>query len=565
VQTQSDTPTQTPHDVPPEAPTDASSEVLCALADGTELTRREVAFRRAPFAIVAFTGQLLAFWPPGPTNMTEFYASTVLLLVCVFVVLRTNGVPPHDWLVRGGLYITSVTLLMLATGGVGSGLGALLLVPVVGIALYGKPRETAVTVGFVLLSILVVSLASDPHVASVTSRRLLLTAGLAAMLSVGIQTLRQQLEHSNARTAELLRREEDLNAAARELTLLSDPPAITALGTKLAARMAMPEGGESLQATYLHIEGDMVVIDAEVDRSGTRLTRTWNLNEHPGMEEAIRTLRPVAGPLDPDLAGPVVREVLETTGLKHGVWVPVCPDGTLHGVLALGSRSGPVPDQCIERAVALGHLLELALSNWAAHENLEQHATAEERRRIARELHDGLAHELAFIASKTRGWSGGRPVTIDVRELSGAADRALDEARRAITVLSVPEPQSLDCAIAQTAEDLGSRFGIAVDLELAADVDVPGEIIENVLRIVREALTNAAMHGHSARVRVRLEQDDGLRLVIEDDGCGFDAANRAASSGFGLLSMQERAARVGADFSVDSSPSRGTRVEVAFR
>ena len=249
--------------------------------------------------------------------------------------------------------------------------------------------------------------------------------------------------------------------------------------------------------------------------------------------------------------------------MTHGALIPVCPEGTLHGVLASPAGALP-PDECVERA-ALGHLLELALSNWAAHEKLELHATAEERRRIARELHDGLAHELAFIASKTRGWSGNRPITLDVQELSGAADRALDEARRAITVLSVPEQQSLSCAIAQTAEDLGSRFGITVELDLAKDVDMPGEITENVLRIVREALTNAATHGRSAQVRVRLEQGNGLRLIVEDDGCGFDAASVTERDGFGLLSMQERAASVGADFSVDSSPERGTRVEVAFR
>lgn len=554
---------ETPRTETPKAETPTTAETL-TVCDESALTRRDLRRRRAPFALVVLVGQLIALWPPGPTNMAEFYASTVLLLVVVFLVLRTRGEPPHCWLVRGGIYIASVTLLMLATGGVGSGLGALLLVPVVGVALYGNKRETAIIVGFVLVSILVVSLASQSHLAGATSRRLLLTAGIAAMLSIGIQALRKQLELSNARTAELLRQEKDVNAAARKLTLLSDPPAITALGAELVARMTLPNGGESLLATYLHIEGDLVV-DSGGHLAHTRATRTWSLGEHPGMEEAIRTLQPVACRLERDVAGPVVRDILDATGLTHGAWVPVCPDGKLHGVLALGSRGGPVPEECIERAVALGHLLELALSNWAAHEKLEQQATAEERRRIARELHDGLAHELAFIASKTRGWAGNRPVTLDVRELSGAADRALDEARRAITVLSVPQPQSLDCAIAQTAEDLGSRFGIAVDLDLAKDVDLPGEITENVLRIVREALTNAAMHGRSARVQVRLEQDDGLRLVVEDDGCGFDTESRPHSSGFGLLSMEERAARVGAAFSVNSSPARGTRVEVAFR
>ena len=247
----------------------------------------------------------------------------------------------------------------------------------------------------------------------------------------------------------------------------------------------------------------------------------------------MATRQPVAAPLDPEELGPVFRAVLAETGITHGAWVPVCPDGELHGVLALSSRGAPLPAECVDRCVALGYFLELALANWAAHQKLEQQATAEERRRIARELHDGLAHELAFIASKTRGLTAARPATLDVRELAGAADRALDEARRAITVLSVSQPQSLDCAIAQTAEDLGSRLGVAVDLELAEDVDVPGEVMENLLRIVREAMTNAANHGASEQVRVTLERADRVRLVIEDDGCGFDPGGAQPRAGSG--------------------------------
>lgn len=126
-------------------------------------------------------------------------------------------------------------------------------------------------------------------------------------------------------------------------------------------------------------------------------------------------------------------------------------------------------------------------------------------------------------------------------------------------------PQSVADAIAQTAEDMGARFGMAVELDLAQSVEVPGEVTENLLRVAREALTNAATHGASRHVRVRLEQTDRLRLVIEDDGCGFDPESARAGGGFGLIGMQERAASVGAELHVDSALGCGTLVTVAFR
>ena len=328
--------------------------------------------------------------------------------------------------------------------------------------------------------------------------------------------------------------------------------------------IASPPGSEVLRASYFRIDGATVVVDAQLDESGATVHGRWPVQDHPGLRDAVGTLQPVMAALEPGKAPPAMRAVFDATGITFGAWVPVCPDGVLHGVLAIATRGDSIPKECLDRFVALGHFLELALSNWAAHRKLEEQATVEERRRIARELHDGLAHELAFIASKTRGAAVDAAATPDARVLAGAADRALDEARRAITVLSVSQPQSLDDAISQTVEDLGSRLGVAWDLQLAQDVEVPGEVTENLLRIVREAITNAASHGASERVRVRLEGGHQLRLVIEDDGCGFDPTGGGSSGGFGLQSMQERAASVGAVLSVDSAPDRGTRVAVAF-
>ncbi len=107
-----------------------------------------------------------------------FWASCVLLLASVTVVLRAHGLPPRIWVVRSTIYIASVSLLMLSTGGVDSGLGLLLLVPVVGVALYGEPWESACTVVAAVLAILALSLVSGPHLAGATPRRLFLSGSL---------------------------------------------------------------------------------------------------------------------------------------------------------------------------------------------------------------------------------------------------------------------------------------------------------------------------------------------------------------------------------------------------
>ena len=507
-------------------------------------------------------GQASAGWPPGPTNYAAFWVSTTVLLALALLIVARRHRPPTTLLPRAGLYIVSVIFLMIATGGISSGLGALLLMPVVGVALYGRRWESTAVVALVVAAVLCVSLA-HPGLAAATARRLLLFASIAVMFSVSIHTLRDRLTRSNERTSRLLRQEKSINEAARQLTSTVDPPGIMALGVELAARMASPSGSEVRRASYLVIEEGVVRIEAQFDESGYEMKGTWPLDDHPPLKQTVRSCRPVVARLSADDVGPVLRAKLCEGGITHGAWVPVRPDGKLHGVLTISTRGVPVPTECVERCEALGHLLELALSSWAAHQTLEQQATAEERRRIARELHDGLAHELAFIASKTRRSSVDVQEALELRQVADAADRALDEARRAITVLSAARPQSLASAVAQTAEDLGTRLDLAVHLDLRDDIEIPGDVTENLLRILREAMTNAAKHGGSRRVTVKLEGADGVRLVVEDDGCGFDLAGASLSGGFGLLSMRERAESIGGHLSLASAPAHGTRVEVA--
>ena len=188
-------------------------------------------------------------------------------------------------------------------------------------------------------------------------------------------------------------------------------------------------------------------------------------------------------------------------------------------------------------------------------------AVFEERRRLARDLHDGVAQELAYVVSQTRLLMHGRaPVGTDER-IAAAAQRALDESRRAISALTNTQDEPLHMAIARAAEDVGGRLAVDVRVDASPAVSVTPDVREALVRIVRESITNAARHGNARHVDVAFGID-GV-LSITDDGCGFTPENTSVDR-FGLISMRERAEGLGARFRIESAPGQGTRVEVAL-
>lgn len=526
-------------------------------------SQRDEVTRMVPFAVVAIGGQISAALPVRPQHWNDFWLSGLLLVATALsLVLSGPWFRRETTLLSAATYLASVALLMLANGGTSIGLGSLLLIPVVAVALYGRPWMWSLVVPGAGLALFLVSFLTSTNNA-ITTRRALLFTVLAAMIALSILFLRKRLVEANLQTRRLLEQAQAINAAAQQLTSLLDPAAIIALGVELAARIASTGGSTHYRALYWQAGANRVVADTSFDPGGDG--EPWPVDDDPFLRQAAISRDPVLGVVHTADTAPAWRAAMGHCGVTHGAWVPVLPEGNLHGVLVIASGGTTMPVEALNRCVALGQLLQLALSNWLAHERLERQATAEERRRIARELHDGLAHELAYIASQTHQSVRNGTSLLDVQELAGAADRALDEARRAITVLSARTPQSLVQAITQTTEDLGARLKVDVELNLSDDIEMPGEVTEHLLRILREAVTNAATHGSPSRVFVGLQNGNGVHFVIEDDGCGFDAANLPPlRRGFGLRSMEERAVSVGARLTLDTAPGRGTRVRVDF-
>jgi signal transduction histidine kinase len=191
-------------------------------------------------------------------------------------------------------------------------------------------------------------------------------------------------------------------------------------------------------------------------------------------------------------------------------------------------------------------------------------AVLEERRRVARDLHDGVAQELAFIASQTR-WFMRQPTdTEPLGQIMDAVERALDEARGAIAALSRPIDEPLDRALGHAALDIANRVGARLQLDLDEQIQVPADWRDALLRIAREAVANAVRHGRARTISLQLREGDGVWLKITDDGDGFDLAAPRSSQSFGLTSMRERAESLGGQFNISSAPGAGTTIEVVL-
>lgn len=196
---------------------------------------------------------------------------------------------------------------------------------------------------------------------------------------------------------------------------------------------------------------------------------------------------------------------------------------------------------------------------WSAQSRL---AVLDDRRRLARELHDGVVQELGYIRAEAHAISSDDALR---QRILDAGDRALDEARAAVDALGHGSEESLGLVLQRAARQVAERYGAHVVLDLEDRVEADAEQRHALVRITREAVSNAIRHGRANAVHVRLDQDPaGRRLVVEDDGTGFDHDAGTQSTGYGLTSMRERAAALPGSFELRSGSGRGARVEVIW-
>ena len=230
------------------------------------------------------------------------------------------------------------------------------------------------------------------------------------------------------------------------------------------------------------------------------------------------------------------------------------------GRISDGDLSHPIPPLDEDEVGILGEALErmrVRLQDSVARRLLAKQIRAQEdeRRRVARELHDETTQQLATLVMRLQ--SG------DVKSASELAVQTLDGVHRLIADLrpSVLDDLGLKSAIAWYAEKHLEARGIKARCEFSGlDERLPSQVETAVFRVVQEALTNVERHAHASTVLVQCAKQDGtLEIDVEDDGQGFDLAKQ---NGWGLLGMRERVEMLGGQLRLDSAPGQGTHVRL---
>lgn len=215
------------------------------------------------------------------------------------------------------------------------------------------------------------------------------------------------------------------------------------------------------------------------------------------------------------------------------------------------------------RVIAYGILL---VGVWRAISEAEfGRAVADERARVARDIHDGLAQYLFAISTQVSMLESGAPLEQVLPRLKQASTSAQQEARFAVLALSSAGGSArFDSALRRYVEVLTADGELDVELDVDPQVRLaPDEQIE-VFRIVQEGLGNARRHSGAGHVEVSISQQGGRRVVsVSDDGSGFD--ERTAAPGQGVANMRLRAQAIDGQLSLRSAPGRGTAVEVVLR
>jgi len=273
---------------------------------------------------------------------------------------------------------------------------------------------------------------------------------------------------------------------------------------------------------------------------------------------------------------PVVIPSLEAavnTDWLSAAAAPLITEGQTLGAIVLGAqRSRVFTEHHVELLATMAHQIALAIRNTQLYSQLNEMAVFEERYRLSREIHDGLAQTLAYLGLQTERLEkllvAGRTDTAitELTDMRQSLRAAYVDAREAIDGLrlGIDNPDHLAVRLAEYAADFSRQTSIeTVFTAVPQDATCEPAIAVQLLRIVQEALTNVRKHSQARRVDIRLtSRSNEIELSVIDDGHGFPNMSEStrAFHRHGLSTMRERAQSLGGTLTIATGVTQGTRI-----
>jgi PAS domain S-box-containing protein len=413
---------------------------------------------------------------------------------------------------------------------------------------------------------------------------------------------------------DMKRRNEEQNMLLSLSTVLAASPQLGTLGDGVSMQrlpasdprtslMMVLDEAARLTAEFLHVE---IVSVHTVDRESGGLTRLMRysapgvdrftspghfdlISWDPDLKDFMGQTRPIAiSDLDQRPSNFPMAESLRAGGMRSFIIAPLVhaglPVGTLSAATVTATREFNESDMNLLVSIA-SHVALAVLNAQYLEEVTRQKADLEllsnqlitgqeeDRRRIARELHDEAGQSLYALRLSLDMLKGGlkqvgsQGLADMVDEQLKVVSQTIDNIRRITYDLrpALLDDLGLIPALRWYVDNYGKRTGLEVELELVeCDFKLEGSAEVNIYRIIQEALTNVYRHAHATRVSVRMVAGAGLlKIEIQDDGRGFSAASKAAGGGgVGLIGIKERITSLGGSLLVYSLQGRGTTLGI---
>jgi signal transduction histidine kinase len=272
------------------------------------------------------------------------------------------------------------------------------------------------------------------------------------------------------------------------------------------------------------------------------------------------------------LLSPPVDGHEEALNVRSHICVPLKAQGAVIGVLSAASDRAEAFDES-DRLIleTLANQTSVAIENVRLHEQEKRMAVVDERRRLARDLHDSVTQSLygmglhAQAAARELAREQPQKAAEYLGEISDTAEQAMAEMRLLLYQLRPPvlEKEGLAAALQARLAAVEARAGLKTDFRTNLAERLPGHVEEGLYYIAQEALNNALKHSRARSIVVSLLREQaGACLEIADNGVGFDAEKAHEEGRMGLPDMEQRAAEMGGRLVVSSGRGRGTRIRV---